>query len=1613
MTACPAPPTWGYWPMYQTSHIPYPGDVVLMPVVALRFTHDKIRPVFRKGKHRGQPIYELVNDLFRRRVDPTASLPPLEIYFHNGFWRSLNNRRLWALKAYMGLSGDFQLMVRAYISRCTKASFLEKNSTHTDGLSVEITGDEAALQEVFYKSTPQPCRYFQAGEGECLRGDSCPFAHEDPDEELLLEDQHNRTAARRLLTRVYAKCLGQAWSASFSPEQEMESETEGQEPSEPQRRSSPSIPKDPIQALFAYVDSAEMDVPMDGKRQKDCSTGVPARPPVTQPEAPALTRRPEAFQESAELRSVPEPSRANNLGGLDDASSRPNAVKQRSRLKEQLERKGVEKGRAPQAPTPLSSSSAPFRPSEPRPSELLRHPETAQQDRVKPTAVGERATNTNLNQDDAELPRTAKGSPACTSHSREEVNSGPAESSAMKKATMESTMEDIAEAVSLSVATSLDIGLFSASSAATPSLTIPPSPPPPPLAVEHYTNPIPPPPVAPPPQPSNSGLAEALLPAYMQPDVSPQPSQPVLGPTLGPLGPDLSARPSGVLGAPGPALRQSTPPSPVRLPSQLGPLGPQPMGARAPPGPPSQEPQSAAAQLFALPALFPDHAQLLAAPALGPDDRLPQEEAASGEASEVSYSAPSASLQRQRSPVEVDDIVLERASFHHEMSAHSQTVVDGQSMPSTGDWPALPSNSVARKAPRKPADAEPVSAPSKPIAQAPETVETSRAVAAETSQKDITSLLVKNLPSTVLQRDVLQALREDGFDGKFDYCSLPADWKTGVGRGQAWLNFRSAAAAAELKQAWHGSRRFAFKGQDQSLQVVPSHQQGLQANLRRCTQPSHPQAKVLAEPPFVASSSKARGGSAAACPAPPVPVPAPTPSALTTVRPRPTGLTVPPASPQGPCPSTSGERSKASREKQERRPSDEGRSESLTKNKACPKGVDPQAKAEPERQETWQGDQEGEEAWREEEAQAYASNNEADEGQEEEADEDDMQEDDGEGGQDEAEELEEQDEPDSEERSRSLSDTKSLTKAPASKPCRSQRRSPKRRKDRAAKGGAEDFDQVLAEERSRWAWETSNAKGSPEHCCLCNKPVPNLKYATELGVCKGHYRMLQAEERALASFSTSRQQSDPRAPTNNLFHLSAYLDVAEESALITDLYLGGGINQLTALIRLLVLKGHSLQDRWHGLTAPFMSFVLMEYAPFLALAFADVLDAENQRPDIAALRVRARAAMVNWSPSRRLTSLTGETLEQTLADAVSASQDISLPPEHMPVDSTLPPKRKKKKKAATAKETAAGVGRLASKGEMTYPQPDIVSSEIQERAAEELEAMDDRLDLTDDLDADDIIEDAVPLGPHRVWTFLTCEEVQTWAMASRTQARIYSKATLLGGQSVPPSWSFLQDPADLQHLDFLTKADLASLWDHGRDASNALGQKRSAEPVELEVPDPGTCSAEEEEERDDYDDIDIASDVGVEEDAPVPSTWGAAPVPSARSTLFGGLPPNHPGLQGVLALQSSIQATGWPLTLKTTLRKLAEQVPGLPAMHHPHPRWPHASLVDSFSLSACSKFHSALFEEAAAAALLQLHKEMTEGTVLANVEYAAALTEPAGAIRSLKHLATRLTNLVE
>lgn len=198
-----------------------PGQLSIMPVLHLRFTHDKIRPVFRAGQHSGHPIYELVNDLVKGYIDPTVNLAPLEVYYFQGAWRSLNNRRLWALKAFMGLTGNFHLMVQVVVSTCSLSTFVEKNSTRNDGLSVEITGDEAGLQESF-KFDRQLCKYYSS-RGYCLRGSSCPFFHSLPDEPQVVAASPKQAAkglrkaacvqAKMLLRSMYSKL-----SRSFNPD---------------------------------------------------------------------------------------------------------------------------------------------------------------------------------------------------------------------------------------------------------------------------------------------------------------------------------------------------------------------------------------------------------------------------------------------------------------------------------------------------------------------------------------------------------------------------------------------------------------------------------------------------------------------------------------------------------------------------------------------------------------------------------------------------------------------------------------------------------------------------------------------------------------------------------------------------------------------------------------------------------------------------------------------------------------------------------------------------------------------------------------------------------------------------------------------------------------------------------------------------------------------------------------------------------------------------------------------------------------------------------------------------------------------------------------------------
>lgn len=101
---------------------------------SLRFTKCTISPNFRDGR----PIHQLLNDLNLGDVDPLRELEPLDVVWHGGAWRSLSNRRLWALKhSVLAISGQ-PLFVRVRV-RQVDTEFQDINTSNNDGMYVTIS----------------------------------------------------------------------------------------------------------------------------------------------------------------------------------------------------------------------------------------------------------------------------------------------------------------------------------------------------------------------------------------------------------------------------------------------------------------------------------------------------------------------------------------------------------------------------------------------------------------------------------------------------------------------------------------------------------------------------------------------------------------------------------------------------------------------------------------------------------------------------------------------------------------------------------------------------------------------------------------------------------------------------------------------------------------------------------------------------------------------------------------------------------------------------------------------------------------------------------------------------------------------------------------------------------------------------------------------------------------------------------------------------------------------------------------------------------------------------------------------------------------------------------
>lgn len=93
----------------------------------------------------------------------------------------------------------------------------------------------------------------------------------------------------------------------------------------------------------------------------------------------------------------------------------------------------------------------------------------------------------------------------------------------------------------------------------------------------------------------------------------------------------------------------------------------------------------------------------------------------------------------------------------------------------------------------------------------------------------VTTLMVRNIP-TSLSQDLLLELWP--IDGTYDLMYLPRHAKGNSHSGYAFMNFTSAAFAAEFLQSWQ-KRRMVHGGVSKRLNIIPAEVQGFEANVRQ------------------------------------------------------------------------------------------------------------------------------------------------------------------------------------------------------------------------------------------------------------------------------------------------------------------------------------------------------------------------------------------------------------------------------------------------------------------------------------------------------------------------------------------------------------------------------------------------------------------------------------------------------------------------------------------------------------------------------------------------------------------------------------------------------------
>lgn len=124
------------------------------------------------------------------------------------------------------------------------------------------------------------------------------------------------------------------------------------------------------------------------------------------------------------------------------------------------------------------------------------------------------------------------------------------------------------------------------------------------------------------------------------------------------------------------------------------------------------------------------------------------------------------------------------------------------------------------------------------------------------SNLPISTVMVRNVPSSVKQSGFVKELEDSGFGGLFDFCYLPSAFDTGKNKGYAFVNFINFVAYSAFLKAWHGSRRFSARAADPALNVSAAALQGLERNIEKWDAPRMRRVRNPEYRPFVVKNGR-------------------------------------------------------------------------------------------------------------------------------------------------------------------------------------------------------------------------------------------------------------------------------------------------------------------------------------------------------------------------------------------------------------------------------------------------------------------------------------------------------------------------------------------------------------------------------------------------------------------------------------------------------------------------------------------------------------------------------------------------------------------------------------